>query len=94
MPRCSRVVELLVDYVEQRLPDARRVELEHHLAGCGSCAAALNTYRSTVSLLESLTEDDLPDELRMRLRAFLDRLGSTYVAENDNAAYRLFLAGS
>lgn len=73
MPRCSQVVELLVDYVENRLTEDRRVELDRHLAGCGSCAAALNTYRSTVSLLESLTEEDLPEELRTRLRAFLDR---------------------
>ncbi len=73
MRRCSQVVELLVDYVENRLAEDRRLELERHLSGCGSCAAALNTYRSTVSLLGSLTEDDLPPELRTRLRAFLDR---------------------
>ncbi len=73
MPRCSQVVELLVDYVENRLPESRRADLEQHLAGCGSCAAALNTYRSTVSLLESLREEDLPGELRTRLRAFLDK---------------------
>ena len=76
MPRCSQVVELLVDYVENRLADDRRLDLDRHLAGCGSCAAALNTYRSTVTLLESLTEDDLPAELRTRLRAFLDREGA------------------
>ncbi len=73
MPRCSQVVDLLVDYVENRLAESRRLELDRHLAGCSSCAAALNTYRSTVSLLDSLTEDDLPEELRTRLRAFLDR---------------------
>ncbi len=73
MSHCSQVIDLLVDYVENRLPEARRQDLERHLAGCGSCAAALNTYRSTVSLLESLTEEDLPPELRLRLRAFLDR---------------------
>ena len=73
MPRCSQVIELLVDYVENRLAEDRRLELDRHLAGCGSCAAALNTYRSTVSLLESFTEEDLPAELRTRLRAFLDR---------------------
>ncbi len=73
MPRCSQVVALLIDYVENRLPDRRREDLERHLAGCASCAAALNTYRSTVSLLESLTEEDLPNEVRTRLRAFLDR---------------------
>ncbi len=70
---CSRIVALLIDYVEQRLPDERRQELERHLADCGSCTAALNTYRSTISLLASLDEDDLPPELRTRLRAFLER---------------------
>ncbi len=73
MPGCSRVVKLLVDYVEGRLPDQRRLDLENHLAGCGTRAAALNTYRETVSLLGSLDENDLPPELRIRLRAFLDR---------------------
>ncbi len=73
MPSCSRVVTLLIDYVEGRLPDAVRVELDGHLAGCAACSAALNTYRETVSLLGSLSEDDLPPELRLRLRAFLDR---------------------
>ena len=29
-----------------------------------------------------------------RVRAFLDTLGYPYVAEDDNAAYRLFLSGS
>jgi anti-sigma factor RsiW len=73
MASCSQVVALLVDYVEERLPEDRRAQLERHLAGCGSCAAALNTYRSTVTLLGSLTENDLPAELRLRLRSFLDR---------------------
>jgi hypothetical protein len=36
----------------------------------------VQTYRSTVSLLRSLGDDDLPSELRSSLRAFLDR-GST-----------------
>lgn len=70
---CSRIVALLIDYVEQRLPDQRREQLERHLEGCGSCAAALATYRATISLLSSLDEEDLPPELRTRLRAFLDR---------------------
>ncbi len=73
MPRCRDVVSLLVDYLEGRLPDAVRADLEQHLAGCPSCLRDLNTYRSTVSLLGSLTEDDLPRPLRLRLRAFLDR---------------------
>jgi anti-sigma factor RsiW len=73
MTQCSQVVALLLDYLEQRLPDDRRLDLDRHLADCPKCLAALETYRATVSLLGSLEEDDLPDDLRLRLRAFLDR---------------------
>ncbi|MBI1876511.1 MAG: zf-HC2 domain-containing protein, partial [Acidobacteria bacterium] len=69
---CSEVVNLLADYLEQRLPSSTQRDLEQHLSGCSSCVAYLNTYRSTVSLLRSLSEDDLPPELRARLAAFLD----------------------
>jgi anti-sigma factor RsiW len=73
MPRCSTVLRLLVDYIEGRLSDVRRTSLEKHLARCPACVAYVNTYRSTVSILESLTEQDLPPELRLSLRAYLDK---------------------
>jgi anti-sigma factor RsiW len=71
-PPCSRVVSLLTDYLDNRLPADVRTDLERHLGGCSECTAFLGTFRSTVSLLQSLSEDDLPEELRLRLRAFLD----------------------
>ena len=70
---CSEVVGLLVDYLDGRLPKTRHAELERHLAACETCVSYLRTYRSTVSLLGSLREKDLPPELRLTLRAFLDR---------------------
>lgn len=73
MPNCPEVITLLLDYLEGRLPAETRVELDRHLAGCRSCEAYLATYRSTVGLLHSLTEHDLPPELHLRLRAFLDK---------------------
>jgi anti-sigma factor RsiW len=72
MKRCSKVVALLVDYLEHHLTPAVHADLERHLARCPRCVAHLRTYRSTLSLLHSLEEDDLPDELRLSLRAFLD----------------------
>jgi hypothetical protein len=71
-PPCSRVVLLLSDYLEDRLPVDVRQDLEQHLGGCHSCTSTLDTFRTTVSLLQSLSEDDLPEELRLRLRSFLD----------------------
>jgi anti-sigma factor (TIGR02949 family) len=70
---CTRVVDLLADYLEERLPADVRAELDHHLDGCPACLKQVQTYRSTVSLLRSLGDDDLPSELRSSLRAFLDR---------------------
>ncbi len=72
MPCCSRVLALLVDYLEQRLPPAVHAELDTHLAACPHCVEYVNTYRSTVSLLHSLNESDLPPDLRRRLSAFID----------------------
>ena len=70
---CSKVVDLLVDYLEGRLPPRMRAELDQHLTACESCVRHVRTYRSTVSLLRSLRDEDLPPELRATVRAFLDQ---------------------
>ena len=70
---CPKVVALLADYLEGRLPDERHAELTRHLDDCHTCLAQLQTYRSTVSLLRSLREADLPSDLRLILSAFLDQ---------------------
>ena len=69
---CGSVVKLLADYLEHQLPLALRAELERHLERCPRCVAQLRTYESTVSLLRSLREDDLPPELRLTVKSFLD----------------------
>lgn len=64
---------LLADFVERHLPPDVHDQLEQHLARCPRCVAQLNTYRSTISLLHSIREEDLPLELRSTLKAFIDR---------------------
>lgn len=71
-PECPRIVDLLSDYLDGRLPADVKRDLEEHLRGCTDCTAFVGTFRSTVSLLQSLNDEDLPDELRLRLKAFLD----------------------
>jgi anti-sigma factor RsiW len=71
--RCRDVVGLLADYVEHHLPPEVHAALERHLAACPRCVAQLTTYQSTVSLLRSIKEEDLPPELRYTLKAFIDR---------------------
>ena len=69
---CGSVVKLLADYLERRLPPDVRQELDEHLQKCPRCVAQLRTYESTVSLLRSLDDADLPPELRLTLKSFID----------------------
>jgi anti-sigma factor RsiW len=72
MSDCPRIVALLSDYIDGRLPADVRQDLEQHLNGCSECTTFVGTFRSTVALLHSLKEEDLPEELRVRLKAFLE----------------------
>jgi len=69
---CGSVVKLLADYLEHHLPLPLRTELEEHLQKCPRCVAQLRTYESTVSLLRSLDDRNLPPELRLTLKSFID----------------------
>ncbi|HVL67575.1 MAG TPA: zf-HC2 domain-containing protein [Vicinamibacterales bacterium] len=71
--RCNELAALLADFVEQQLPPDVHHRLEEHLAACPRCVAQLKTYESTVSLLRTIRDEELPPELRCTLRAFLDR---------------------
>ena len=69
---CGSVVKLLADYLERQLPPSLREELERHLERCPRCVSQLRTYESTVSLLRSLREDELPPDLRLTVKSFID----------------------
>jgi anti-sigma factor RsiW len=69
---CHSVVKLLADYLERQLPPALRADLESHLQQCPRCVKQLRTYESTVSMLRSLRDDELPAELRLTVTSFID----------------------
>ena len=73
--RCTNIVALLADFVEHHLPPEVHRDLERHLTACPRCIAQLKTYESTVSILRSIREDDLPLELRCTLKSFVDKTG-------------------
>jgi anti-sigma factor (TIGR02949 family) len=70
---CANIVRLLADFLEGQLPHDVHQRLEQHLARCPECVAQLKTYRSTVTLLRTIREEDLPAELRWTLRSFVDK---------------------
>ena len=71
--KCKDLVELLADFVEHHLPSGVHASLERHLAACPRCLTQLRTYQSTVALLRTIKDEDLPPELRCTLKSFLDR---------------------
>ena len=71
-PGCCKAVRFLADYLEGRMGAEVRAELDAHLQKCPRCVSQLRTYESTVSLLRSLKDDDLPPDLRLTVKSFLD----------------------
>ena len=67
---CSKIVDLLVGYLDDTLSSGVRVELDQHLRGCQGCVDQLQTYRTTVSLLRTLCDEDLPTELSDSVATF------------------------
>lgn len=70
---CQELVELLCDYLEGDLPQAEKEELDRHMRECPPCMAFLKTYEKTSQICKSLRPEDIPQEMRRRLEAFLRR---------------------
>jgi len=75
MATCDQFMAALSDYADDRLPADVRADFDRHLETCTECTAFLKTFRTTISLLQSLTEEELPPDVRMRIDAFLDGRG-------------------
>ena len=68
---CASGVELLAEYLEDRVPPDVRVALEAHVAGCPRCRAFVRAYRETPRILRQATLAALPADLELSLREFL-----------------------
>jgi anti-sigma factor RsiW len=61
---CRELVELVTDYLENRLTPAERARFEEHLADCDPCRAYLDQFRETIRMLGRLPEEALSAEAR------------------------------
>ena len=68
---CADIVKLVTDYLEGRLTPAERRRFEGHVAICPPCRAFLAQMRTTVELVGTVREEDVPPEMEEHLlRAF------------------------
>ena len=56
---CKQFVEIVTDYLERQLDDARRAWTEEHLAECDACRTYLDQMRHTITALRGLADEQL-----------------------------------
>jgi anti-sigma factor RsiW len=66
---CRDLVELITDYLENRLTVDDRARFETHLEACEACRTYVEQFRLTLKLLGRLPEDALSPEATDRLMA-------------------------
>ena len=70
---CRELVELVTDYLEDRLSALDRARVEAHLAECDHCTVYLEQMRQTIRLLGRLPEESLsPAAMDALATAFSD----------------------
>jgi anti-sigma factor RsiW len=68
---CQELVELVTEYLEDRLSPADRNRFEQHLAACEACRSYMEQFRQTIRALGRLPEEALgPDAQKTLLDAF------------------------
>jgi len=66
---CRQIVEMVTDYVEERMPLPERMRFEQHLAYCAPCKVYLDQMRETIRISGSVQEESLPPDEREKLVA-------------------------
>jgi hypothetical protein len=66
---CAQLVELVTDYLEQRLSIRDAERFEEHVSFCDGCSTYFDQMRATIVATGRLREADLPVELQERLLA-------------------------
>jgi len=69
MMACRELVELVTDYLEDRLPLDERLRFEEHIAMCPGCTAYLDQIRLTIFVTGALRAEDLDQQAREAMLA-------------------------
>jgi hypothetical protein len=69
---CEQVVGLIADYLTGALDPETTDAFEEHLRACDNCIAFLNTYKRTITAVRLLRFEDIPADMQVRVRDFLE----------------------
>src|SRR5438067_602187 len=67
---CGRMENKILEYVDGRLKESERLEVEKHLAACPACRLRVNEFRAVSGLLDELPmiEPSAAFDLRVHAR--------------------------
>lgn len=66
---CTRMETKILPYVDGRLKESERLEVEKHLAGCSACQLRVNEFRLVSGFLEELPQIEPSAAFDVRVRA-------------------------
>ena len=70
---CGQTVERLYQFIDGELTDERRQQIERHLDECSPCLQAVGFERELRVVIANRCKDRVPEELRQRIRAALEK---------------------
>lgn len=65
--KCKDFLKELSDYLDGRITESLKIELDEHLHWCHECHVVFNTTRQTIEIYRDNQLYELPDPLRTRL---------------------------
>lgn len=66
---CARMETKILPYVDGRLKEAERLDVEKHLAACAACRLRVNEFRAVSGFLDELPEIEPSTAFDVRVRA-------------------------
>lgn len=71
MKTCKELCEQLSDYLDGSVGECECKLIEEHLGKCAPCALMYESLRITVNICERGVSDEVPQDVRSRLKDFL-----------------------
>ena len=68
---CQQVTDAIIDYLTGEMHPETTIVFNHHLRDCPDCRAFFHTYQGTIRATRSLSYNEVPGEVRDRVRQFL-----------------------
>jgi Putative zinc-finger len=70
---CKEIVDLASEYIEGGMTPSQMTQFELHLNLCEGCVAFVDQIRATATMAGRLSEEDIPEETKVKLlEAFRD----------------------